>query len=508
MTAQFIKPRPTNIESSPARPTSLYVTPPLEILDDEYAEDPRLEQYSNSTLTPLSSIKSNSTFKQDHQRHISEQCVTRALPSLSISTPPITPNDDDDLSFFKPPPPPKVNDQGLYLQPGGHGPTSEFSLPSSTPSPSLSTSKRILSSPARLMKRLSVRFRSTSDVSLGKKDSDMKMKSNTSIVSPAQDSCLFDSRPSSYEQNSLSLKVDPELNSFDSIRVKIPRGQIEDSQSPVKSTPSIVNELGSPLGKEASRATRTEMQLAQSTPSSSPINRRSTFVLERLDQPTNSRKFDRNISTRQSSEVRNITTNKRMSLDSESDMFRTPPQYRKLVRPESSLLVPLSPPSRRESLGHSLNSVQTVFDSPLPRSRISCSPVESNPYLRLNIFLEDSQSTPPPKAGTGVTDTSIMPSPDNYDFIAIRLRKDRLQNINELVNVILFKIMNKKPNVKVNDVNLSIFFKDSQLKPISLKEPVGKRSSTSSVKGVLLDNDGLLLDYVQLKRKLYIRAQF
>lgn len=241
------------------------------------------------------------------------------------------------------------------------------------------------------------------------------------------------------------------------------------------------------------------------------------------------------ISIKQNSELHESVTPTQLSLEEDDDIFRTPPQFR---GSEVGILDELLPSSMKENSNGSPRSAKNVFESPSkksqgsdssstqrsfdqspssgenvfksPSSKSQASPSsESNPYLRLNIYLEDSQSPPPPSPrDASPTERRMSSMSDNHDFIAIKLRKDKLQNINELVNVIIFKIMSKKPNVKVNDINLSIFFKNLHLKPILLKEQVNKRSSMSSIKGVQLDNDGLLLDYVQLKRKLYIRAQF
>ncbi|EDK42329.1 predicted protein [Lodderomyces elongisporus NRRL YB-4239] len=123
------------------------------------------------------------------------------------------------------------------------------------------------------------------------------------------------------------------------------------------------------------------------------------------------------------------------------------------------------------------------------------------------------------------------------NFIAIKLRKDKLRNINELINVILFKIMTKRQDINVNDVKLSIFFRDPALKPIVLKDCIGghrpnsiaaasptktkspisiytptlsegEKNAFGQAQEIYINSDALLLDYVQLKRKLYIKAQF
>ncbi|CAK9436007.1 uncharacterized protein LODBEIA_P05850 [Lodderomyces beijingensis] len=134
--------------------------------------------------------------------------------------------------------------------------------------------------------------------------------------------------------------------------------------------------------------------------------------------------------------------------------------------------------------------------------------------LKLNIYIDDNNNN---NCANMKFNAAGEPRIDPYDdnFIALRLRKDKLRNINELINVIIFKIMNKRKNVRLNDIKLSIFFKDPNLKPIVLKKRIDEHASRASLvsvgaagKEVDLNNDDLLLDYVQLKHKLYIRAQF
>ncbi|KAG5421173.1 hypothetical protein I9W82_000263 [Candida metapsilosis] len=554
MTGLFTKPRLSSIHTSPPRPTSVYVTPPLELSDDEDTEeDHKLEQHSNSTLTPLSSVKSNTTLKQDHHHIQKQHPTTIAPPSLTASTPPTT-SKQDDLSFFKPPP--KVTGSEDYLQPVKGEDTSEPSSPSSTTS---STSRRILSSPARLMKRLSMRLRSGSDVGLETKNSTANTKPDASFTPPTSHSSIFDSRPSSFEQTLTNTQEDKRSDSS-SVRVKVSLKGVENksNQEHTESKSGMVSDSGSPRRPDTPNTTLVESPLAslansssESSPNSITAIRNTIFQIpstnlkEKLEN-TNYYEEETSfydstfvskesmISIKQNSELHESVTQTQLSSEEDDDIFRTPPQFR---GSEVGILDELSPPSMKEnsnglhrsinnvfespskksqgsdsssttkSLDQSPRSSENVFESPSRKSQISSSS-ESNPYLRLNIYLEDSQSTPPPSPRDSPTYRSISSQSDNHDFIAIKLRKDKLQNINELVNVIIFKIMSKKPNVKVNDINLSIFFKNSHLKPILLKEQVNKRSSLSSIKGVHLDNDGLLLDYVQLKRKLYIRAQF
>lgn len=548
MPSQLNKPKPLSLSSSPARPTSLYVTPPLELSDDEEGEDyHNVEQLLSRALTPLSSVKSTDTFKQQEQQQqsqILQQQITTKLPSLTISTPPVTPKEDD-LGFFKPPP--KRSPSGTNLQLDGDRTTSEPSSPSS------STSKRILTSPARFMKRLSQRLRSGSELDLAKRPA--TNAANTSVTPLSPISNKFEPRSVSFEKCPTTPGEEEEeeenqsvnLKSTNSVRVRISRPQTLHSPltTPLRNETKICNvsELGSPQppqGLELFKSILMESPLAQLSHSSltSSVNTSdatkvnlqqspSTDLGEQVELPRIDDDFSGFFDSTFASNDSMISidnaynfADKHMSIEGESDIFRTPPQYRGSKTSDLRALDEILPSTlkrERPSL-----CVQTTSPIQSRISQASCSPVEPSPFLRLNIFLEDSQSTPPlatinaTAPGSRGSGSPVEPSPsstsssasDHHDFIAIKLRKDKLQDINELVNVIMFKIMSKKPNIRANDIYLSIFFKDLHLKPILLREPRRKKRCQSSSKEMLIDDGGLLLDYVQLKRKLYIRAQF
>ncbi|KAK6456057.1 uncharacterized protein RJT20DRAFT_5461 [Scheffersomyces xylosifermentans] len=142
--------------------------------------------------------------------------------------------------------------------------------------------------------------------------------------------------------------------------------------------------------------------------------------------------------------------------------------------------------------------------SPPPKLYQKSSSKESLPYfqsknsdtLKLNIYLEDGSDT----------------RTQDKDFIALKLRKDRLKNLNELVNVIIFKLLNKKQDINLNNISLLIFFKDQTLNPIVLKRSVNESSMKGGIykdgNSIDLKNEDLLMEYIMLKKKLYIKAQF
>ncbi|KAK6461947.1 hypothetical protein DFJ63DRAFT_206879 [Scheffersomyces coipomensis] len=144
--------------------------------------------------------------------------------------------------------------------------------------------------------------------------------------------------------------------------------------------------------------------------------------------------------------------------------------------------------------------------SPIPNANVNYSFESSfitnnikDQTLKLNIFFEELKSR-----------NSSPQSVEDFDYFALKLRKDKLNNLNELINVIIYKLLAKKQDLNINDVKLLIFFKDKTLNPIVLKQSMSESRSISKEyqKPFDLNNDDLLLDYIKLKKKLYIMAQY
>lgn len=102
----------------------------------------------------------------------------------------------------------------------------------------------------------------------------------------------------------------------------------------------------------------------------------------------------------------------------------------------------------------------------------------------------------------------------NDDIISLQLRKDRLLNISELLDVIIFKMLDRvnnhkyhlhsnPPKVTSDDLKISIVFKERSLHPILLKD-YGRRKTS----GFSYSQKDLLLDYVMAKEKLYVRVDY
>lgn len=90
------------------------------------------------------------------------------------------------------------------------------------------------------------------------------------------------------------------------------------------------------------------------------------------------------------------------------------------------------------------------------------------------------------------------------DVIALRIKKDKLQTVDQLVDVIIYKITNRQSNVEGNNIKLMILFNQANVKPITLKDDSRNGIDNSSFD--LLESDSLIMDYVSGKEKLYIKA--
>lgn len=110
-------------------------------------------------------------------------------------------------------------------------------------------------------------------------------------------------------------------------------------------------------------------------------------------------------------------------------------------------------------------------------------PVKTDQILKIKIFVSSGGTT---VAGTTAGTTDVM---------ALKLKKQKLQNIHELVQVIQFKVGFRLAAVDSSDINLSIFFRNPKLKPIPLQTSAGRSVDAS-----------LLMDYILAKDKLYVNA--
>lgn len=134
-------------------------------------------------------------------------------------------------------------------------------------------------------------------------------------------------------------------------------------------------------------------------------------------------------------------------------------------------------------------SISTLIE-PRPTTRISTFynrrpllssftlPIKNDQVLKIKIFVVSST--------TGTTS----------DVMALKLKKQKLENINELIQVIQFKVGFRFSALDTSDIKLSIFFKNPKLRPIPLNDSAGRS----------LDTNGLTMDYILAKDKLYVKA--
>lgn len=86
----------------------------------------------------------------------------------------------------------------------------------------------------------------------------------------------------------------------------------------------------------------------------------------------------------------------------------------------------------------------------------------------------------------------------NEEVVALKLRKDLLSNIKELVEVTLYKLY-QRHTFSRDKMSLSISFADSALKPVSLSASAGSAFASY--------HEDLCMDYIQTKLKIFITAQ-
>ncbi|ODV65912.1 hypothetical protein HYPBUDRAFT_242524 [Hyphopichia burtonii NRRL Y-1933] len=94
----------------------------------------------------------------------------------------------------------------------------------------------------------------------------------------------------------------------------------------------------------------------------------------------------------------------------------------------------------------------------------------------------------------------------NESVMALKLKKDKLDNIDELIDVLIYKIIEKFNNLDLsaNQIKISIFFKNPKLKSIIMKN-FGPKEYNDEFSFLQKE---LLMDYISNKDKLYIRAEF
>lgn len=90
------------------------------------------------------------------------------------------------------------------------------------------------------------------------------------------------------------------------------------------------------------------------------------------------------------------------------------------------------------------------------------------------------------------------------DLAALRVNKDQLSTVNEFIYAVLHKVSTRYPQIDTSKLQLLLFFNDRGIKPIPL---TASRSSTSLSKlSDDFDINGLVLEYLKSKLKVYVKA--
>lgn len=88
--------------------------------------------------------------------------------------------------------------------------------------------------------------------------------------------------------------------------------------------------------------------------------------------------------------------------------------------------------------------------------------------------------------------------------VALKVQKEHLQDINELIDVIIQKIASQRSAIKRDNVKLYLLFKKESIRPIPLPMTPSETLNGSTLNS--FDKTSLIMDYLSGRDKLYIRA--
>ena len=476
----------TSVEQpKPHRPISLYVTPPLDIDD------------SNPTRGNSTSEEEDDEDDDVMDKHSCE------LSQLQF-TPPSSLNNGKFMHMIRPitPPTNENNSPTSSTSPFKyHQPPSKKSL---LKQGGYSTSESILLSPSKLFKRLSRKFSSSSG---GSNES----RRNSLIISS--------SIPNSVSTTTLKSVLELPTKDSQSPKNTEPASTKSSSAKPTTNTSSEKttpkNETTEPENitmMSSPKSIVTRVKVSKSHPEkdieTTQLQQELTTIPANQSEQEDEEDHDEIITG-----IQDITSFSGFSLDRKASITN-----------ESHQKSTFSNDTPNTTMGsHSLQESQDHYYSPSPSSskQTNNDPVSSTPISVTRNSTKKSNSSKLSRSHSSSKSSSnseqvlvlriFMRDPDTKEIISItiKLRKDKLRNINELTNLVLFKLMGKKQDLNINNVKLLIFFKNKNLKPILLKDSVNKKSK--SLENALnkefgSDKDDLLLDYVQMKDKLYIKA--
>ena len=146
-------------------------------------------------------------------------------------------------------------------------------------------------------------------------------------------------------------------------------------------------------------------------------------------------------------------------------------------------------------------------------SNISCSTIQSNNRIHRNArmkpefdqnIVRDRLSFLQPTSSSMKIKIYINEKDQLEDVIALKVQKERLQDINVLIDIIISKITSMRSDINRENIKLFLVFKQESIRPILLSKTPRKTFNESNLN--LFDNTSLIMDYLSGKEKLYIRA--
>lgn len=146
-------------------------------------------------------------------------------------------------------------------------------------------------------------------------------------------------------------------------------------------------------------------------------------------------------------------------------------------------------------------------------SNISCSTIQSNNRIHRNArmkpefdqnIVRDRLSFLQPTSSSMKIKIYINEKDQLEDVIALKVQKERLQDINVLIDIIISKITSMRSDINRENIKLFLVFKQESIRPILLSKTPRKTFNESNLN--LFDNTSLIMDYLSGKEKLYIRV--
>lgn len=160
----------------------------------------------------------------------------------------------------------------------------------------------------------------------------------------------------------------------------------------------------------------------------------------------------------------------------------------------------------------SFTSTSTSFHSE-EAPDISCSTIESN-NIKHRIFrhrqrfdkntLKNRLSFLQPISSSMKIKIYISERNGFEEIVALKVQKENIQEVNELTDVIIQKVVSQRPGAKRESIKLDLLFKKESIRPIPL--PMSRYETLKDSTLNMFDNTSLIMEYLSGRDKLYIRA--